>query len=98
MKQQFSLSDLWMPIMMRFLDVEHTEGAESNAGILELGQRNNENDIDEEEDSYADMSGLIEREEDSAVLNNENTLLEYSTKMLQVQQEGVNGKELYKHQ
>ena len=47
MKQQFSLSDLWMPIMMRFLDVEHTEGAESNAGILELGQRNNENDIDD---------------------------------------------------
>ena len=70
LRQQFTLSDSQMPTLMGFSDAGHTElVTESNVRILD----------NDDNDSYADMPGLVAREEDSTVVSNEDTLLEESS-------------------
>ena len=72
LRQQFSLSDLQMPALMGFSDAEHPIDTESNVRILD-------DDREDDDDSYADMPGLVAREDDSTVVSNEDTLLEESS-------------------
>jgi len=72
LRQQFSLSDLQMPALMGFSDAEHPINTESGVRILD-------NDSDDDDDSYADMPGLVAREDDSTVVSNEDTLSEESS-------------------
>ena len=79
LRQQFSLSDLQMPTLMGFSDADYPIDTESDVRILEQGPRNNNNDSGEDDDSYADMPGLVAREDDSTVVINEDTLSEESS-------------------
>ena len=79
LRQQLSVSDSQMPTLMGFSDADHPNGTESNVRILEQGPRNNNNDSGEDDDSYADMPGLVAREEDSTVVSNEDALSEESS-------------------
>ena len=72
LRQQFSLSDLQMPALRGFSDAEHPIDTESDVRILD-------DDREDDDDSYADMPGLVAREEDSTVVSNEDTLSEESS-------------------
>ena len=72
MREQFSLSDLQMPALRGFSDAEHPIDTESDVRILD-------DDREEDDDSYADMPGLVTRDEDSTVVSNEDTLSEESS-------------------
>ena len=72
MNQQFSLADLQMPALRGYSDAEHPIDTESDVRILD-------EDREEDDDSYADMPGLVTRDEDSTVVSNEDTLSEESS-------------------
>ena len=61
-----------MPALSGFSDAEHPIDTESDVRILD-------DDREDDDDSYADMPGLVTRDEDSTVVSNEDTLSEESS-------------------